>query len=267
MQGLKTGSFLRHNTYRIERVLGQGGFGITYLAYDLNLERYVAIKEFFPKDFCDRDTETSHVTLGTKNTEEFVNRLKAKFLKEARNIAKLNHPGIIRIHAAFEENNTAYYVMDYIEGHNLSEMVKKSGPIPETKAIEYIQKVGNALEYIHGKKMNHLDIKPSNIMISKEDDTPILIDFGLSKQYDSESHQTSITPVGVSHGYSPLEQYRDGGVKEFSPQSDIYSLAATFYYILTAITPPQAAIVAEEGYKYSQESERCYQQSHVNEKS
>ncbi len=245
-QGLKPGTFLRHNTFRIERVLGQGGFGITYLAFDLNLERYVAIKEFFPKDYCDRDETTSHVTLGTQNSSDFVEKLKAKFLKEARNIAKFDHPGIIKIHAAFEENNTAYYVMDYVEGHNLSEMVKQNGPLKERKALEYIKKVGNTLEYVHSHNINHLDVKPANILIRKSDDNPILIDFGLSKQYDSKGNQTSTTPTGISHGYAPAEQYSDGGVKEFSPQTDIYSLAATFYYALSGIVPPQATELLEE---------------------
>ena len=245
-QGLKPGATLRHDTYRIERMLGQGGFGITYLATDLNLDRLVAIKEFFPKDYCDRESSTSHVTLGTKSTGEFVDRLKAKFLKEARNIAKLDHPGIIKIHAAFEENNTAYYVMDYIEGVSLSEMVKSHGPLSESKALRYIEKVGKALEYIHSKKINHLDIKPANIMVRTSDDNPILIDFGLSKQYDSSGNQTSTTPTGISHGYAPMEQYNDGGVKEFSPQTDLYSLAATLYYILSGATPPQATRLIED---------------------
>lgn len=245
-QGLKPGALLRHNTYRIERILGQGGFGITYLATDLNLDRLVAIKEFFPKDYCDRDSTTSHVTLGTQSASEFVNKLKAKFLKEARNIAKFDHPGIIKIHAAFEENNTAYYVMDYIEGESLSEMVKRHGPLPESKAIEYITKAGNALEYVHSQNINHLDIKPANIMIRRSDDNPILIDFGLSKQYDSSGNQTSATPVGRSHGFAPMEQYNDGGVKEFSPQTDLYSLAATLYYILSGVTPPQATKLIED---------------------
>lgn len=216
MQGLKPGAMLRHETYRIERVLGQGGFGITYLATDLSLDRMVAIKEFFPKDYCDREFLTSHVTLGSQSTSEFVNKLKAKFLKEARNIAKFDHPGIIKIHAAFEENNTAYYVMDYIEGESLSDMVKRQGPLSESKALGYIKKVGKALEYVHTHKINHLDIKPANIMVRRSDDNPILIDFGLSKQYDSSGNQTSTTPTGISHGYAPMEQYNDGGVKEFN---------------------------------------------------
>lgn len=245
IQGLKQGALLHHDIYRIERMLGQGGFGITYLATDLNLDKLVAIKEFFPKDYCDRESSTSHVTLGTQSASEFVNKLKAKFLKEARNIAKFDHPGIIKIHAAFEENNTAYYVMDYIEGESLSQMVKRQGPLSEAKALEYIKKVGKALEYVHSKKINHLDIKPANIMVRRSDDNPILIDFGLSKQYDSEGNQTSTTPTGISHGYAPMEQYNDGGVREFSPQTDLYSLAATLYYILSGITPPQALTLIE----------------------
>lgn len=240
MQTLSTGSLLQHDTYRIEKVLGQGGFGITYLATDLNLQRKVAIKEFFPKDFCERDETTSHVTLGTRNTAEFVNRLKAKFLKEARNIAKFDHPNIIRIYAAFEENNTAYYVMEYIEGESLSLMVKRSGPLPEKRALDYIEKVGEALEYVHARNINHLDVKPANIMVRKSDDTPVLIDFGLSKQYDSEGNQTSTMPPGFSHGFAPMEQYNEGGVRGFSPQTDLYSLAATLYYILSGVVPIQA---------------------------
>lgn len=249
-QGLKNGVFLRHNTYRIERVLGQGGFGITYLATDLTLDRLVAIKEFFPKDYCDRSSDTSHITLGTSSSAEFVSRLKAKFLKEARNIAKFDHPGIIRIHTAFEENNTAYYVMDYIVGESLSDKVKRQGALSTDDAIRYIKEVAKALEYVHDKRINHLDIKPANIMVHESDDSPILIDFGLSKQYDTEGNQTSTTPTGISHGYAPLEQYNDGGVKEFSPQTDIYSLAATLYFLLTGETPPHATKLIDENIKF-----------------
>lgn len=240
MQTLSSGALLNNGIFRIERVLGQGGFGITYLATDLNLQRYVAIKEFFPKDYCDRDETTSHVTLGNKNTSEFVNRLKSKFLKEARNIAKFDHPNIIRIYAAFEEHNTAYYVMEYIEGESLSSLIKQNGPLRESQALDYIGKVGSALQYVHTRKINHLDVKPANIMLRRNDNSPILIDFGLSKQYDSEGNQTSTMPPGFSHGFAPIEQYNEGGVKDFTPQTDIYSLAATLYYILSGIVPIQA---------------------------
>ena len=239
--GLKKGSLLDHGKYRIERILGNGGFGITYLATDLGLDKLRAIKEFFPKDYCDRNESTSHITLGTSNNTDFVEKLKKKFIKEARNIANLDqHQGIITIHAVFEENNTAYYVMDYIEGENLSQKVKRDGPLPEDKAIEYITEVGHALEYVHKKHINHLDVKPANIMIRRQDDSPILIDFGLSKQYDSDGSETTTTPTGTSKGYAPKEQYIEGGVKEFSPQTDVYALAATLYYLITGKVPPHA---------------------------
>ena len=243
---LRINATLRGGTYRIDRVLGQGGFGITYLATDLSLDKPVAIKEFFPKDFCDRDATTSHVTLGTTNTSELVSKLKAKFLKEAKNIAKFNHPNIIKIFAAFEENNTAYYVMEYIEGVSLSEMVKREGCLAADVALNYISQIGSALDYVHSFRINHLDVKPANIMVRKSDNCPILIDFGLSKQYDSIGHQTSTTPVGISHGFAPGEQYRAGGVREFSPTTDEYSLAATLYFILSGVVPPEATKLIEE---------------------
>lgn len=242
---LKEGANLQGGKYRIVRVLGQGGFGITYLAENALLEKRVAIKEFFPKDFCGRDA-TSHLTLGTQNNAETVARLKERFVKEAKNIAKLDHPGIVRIHDIFEENNTAYYVMDYIEGESLADIVKRSGPLPETKAVEYITKVGEALEYIHSRQMTHFDVKPANIMVRRSDDQPILIDFGLSKQYDTHGEATSTLMQAVSHGYSPIEFYNLGSVTTFSPQTDVYSLGATLYYLLTGIVPPNASDLVED---------------------
>ena len=120
MQQLKTGSSLQGGKYKIEKVLGQGGFGITYLATQELLERKVCIKEFFFKEYCERDEATSHVSLGTQSNHELVERFMTKFLKEARTISQLEHPHIIRIHDIFKENNTAYYVMEYIEGESVS---------------------------------------------------------------------------------------------------------------------------------------------------
>ncbi|MDE6560464.1 MAG: protein kinase [Muribaculaceae bacterium] len=243
---LKEGSELQNGKYRIIRVIGQGGFGITYLAENTFLDRQIAIKEFFPKDFCGRDN-TSHLILGTQNNAETVEKLKARFLKEAKNIAKLDHPGIIKIHDIFEENNTAYYVMDYIEGENLNELVKRQGSLSESKAVEYIRKVGDALDYIHSRNMTHFDVKPANIMVRRSDDQPILIDFGLSKQYDAHGDATSTLMQGVSHGYSPIELYNPGSLSSFSPQTDVYSLGATLYYLLTGIVPPSASEILENG--------------------
>ena len=243
---LKENTTLQSGKYRIIRVLGQGGFGITYLAENVFFNKIVAIKEFFPKSFCGRDN-TSHLTLGTANNAETVEKLLNRFMKEARNIAKLDHPGIVKIQDIFKENNTAYYVMDYIEGENLNEIVKRNGSLSEEKAVEYIKKVGEALSYIHSKNMTHFDVKPANIMIRRSDDMPILIDFGLSKQYDGSGDATSTMLNAISQGYSPIELYNPGTLNSFSPQTDVYSLAATLLFLLTGKTPHSASDIATDG--------------------
>ena len=244
---LQQGSTLQGGRYKIERVLGQGGFGITYLAVQSGLERKVAIKEFFMKDLCNRDGSTSHVTLGTEGSRETVARFREKFLKEARNIARLNHPHIVRIYDIFEENGTAYYVMEYAEGGSLADLLKRKGCLSEPDATRYILQVAEALAYIHAENMNHLDVKPANILLNDRNEA-VLIDFGLSKQYDAlTGGQTSTTPVGISEGYAPMEQYKQGGVSEFSPETDIYALGATFFKLLTGKTPPSSLDVNEDG--------------------
>ena len=246
MQHLTTGSSLQGGKYRIERVLGQGGFGITYLATQMALGRKVAIKEFFMKEYCERDGSTSHVSLGTSGSRETVERFRTKFIKEAQTIAGLNHPHIIRIHDIFEENGTAYYVMEYWNNGSLADYIKDRGKLSEAEALHYVRQVADALGYIHERKMNHLDVKPGNILLDANKNA-VLIDFGLSKRYDAEGNQTSTTPVGISHGYAPLEQYKKGGVGIFSPATDIYSLGATLYKLVTGQTPPEANDVMDEG--------------------
>lgn len=246
MQQLKSGSSLQGGKYKIEKVLGQGGFGITYLATQDLLDRKVCIKEFFFKEYCERDESTSRVSLGTQSNHETVERFMNKFLKEARTISQLDHPNIIHIYDIFRENNTAYYVMEYIDGESLADKVTLHGAMPESDAIDYIRQVASALEFIHQRGINHLDVKPANIMVRRADNRAILIDFGLSKQYDEQGGQTSTTPVGISQGYAPMEQYNAGGVSTFSPQTDIYSLGATLYKLITGNTPPQAIEVFNE---------------------
>lgn len=247
MLSLFIGSTLQNGKYEIVKVLGQGGFGITYLAVHTLLDKKVAIKEFFPKDFCDRDSDTSHITLGTSSSAELVSKLRVKFVKEAKNIAKLNHPNIVPIQDIFEENNTAYYLMDYIEGESLGDIIKRNGALTEERAIYYIRQIALAIDYMHSKSMNHLDIKPGNIMIRKSDDMPILIDFGTSKQYDEDGGQTSTMAPGFTHGYAPIEQYKPGGVSTFTPQTDIYALGATLYALLTGKKPPHYSEILEDG--------------------
>ena len=245
---LQPGTFLQGGRYRIIDVLGQGGFGITYLAEQVMAERKVCIKEFFPKEYYNRDANLRSISLGTQGSAEIMERYKAKFVKEAKTIAHLDHPNIIHILDVFEENNTCYYVMEYIEGESLSSIVKGSGALSEDVAVGYIKQVASALEHIHEQQIMHLDVKPGNIMVRSKDNRAILIDFGLSKHYDATSGEaTSTTPVGVSHGFAPMEQYKQGGVNHFSPETDIYSLGATLYYLVTGSVPPLAADIADDG--------------------
>uniref|UniRef100_UPI004056BB06 protein kinase domain-containing protein n=1 Tax=Alistipes sp. TaxID=1872444 RepID=UPI004056BB06 len=245
---LKPGTFLQGDKYRIIRMLGSGGFGITYLAEHVMAKHKVCIKEFFPKEYYNRDEDSCSAKLGSEGSAEMMNIYKAKFIKEAQIIASLNHPNIIHIHDVFTENNTAYYVMEYIAGESLKDVVKLRGALPEAEAVKYIRAVSKAVEYIHERRIMHLDIKPANVMLRAEDDCPILIDFGISKHYDENSGEaTSKTPVGKSRGFTPMEQYKEGGVNTFSPETDIYSLGATLYYLVTGTIPPQASDVLEDG--------------------
>ena len=245
---LKPGQLLWHSQYRIERVLGHGGFGITYLATDLSLGRVVAVKEFFISSLCVHNENGTVVTTGV-DAKDVVTRYKDKFLKEARNIAKFNHPNIVNIISAFEDNNTAYYVMDFLDKGSLSDMVKATGPVSVNSAIAMLEPIAGALDVIHSMKMNHLDIKPGNIMLNNVG-TPVLIDFGLSKQYDYTGKETSTTPTGISHGYAPLEQYYQDGVRAFSPSLDTYALVATMYYLITGKVPPAATTLVENNIKF-----------------
>ena len=243
---LKPGTELQGGRYRIVQVLGQGGFGITYLANQPGLNRKVAIKEFFMKEYCDRDDSTSRVTLGTTaGNRELVAKFRGKFIREAQMIAGLDHPNVVKIFDVFEENGTAYFAMEYIAGGSLKELVAEEGRLSEGRALKYIREAGEALHYAHAKKVLHFDVKPSNIML-RDSGTAVLIDFGVSKHYDEGGHVTSSTPVGISKGYAPMEQYRQEDISTFTPATDIYALGATLYTLLTGEVPPDAAALYEE---------------------
>lgn len=241
---LQQGTLLQGGKFRIDRVLGQGGFGITYLGMQVGLNRRVAIKEFFMKEHCNRDESTSHVSVGSVGSRDMVERFKQKFLKEAQTIASFDHQHIVRIHDIFEENGTAYYVMECLEGGSMSDLLLHNKFNDET-ALKFIRQIASALDYIHHQNILHLDIKPSNILLRRNGDA-VLIDFGISKRYDESGSQTSSTPAGISQGYAPIEQYNQG-LQQFSPATDIYSLGATLYKMLTGATPPDASVVYEDG--------------------
>lgn len=150
---LKENTLLKNGDYRIIRPLGQGGFGITYLAEQVGLGRRVVIKEFFMRDYCDRDSSSTRITMGTSGARDTVASFLRKFLKEARNIASLRHANIIAIHDVFEENDTAYYVMEYHSGGSLGSLVS-NGALSEERALRYIRQVASAVRYIHLKHIN-----------------------------------------------------------------------------------------------------------------
>lgn len=235
---LAPGTTLQNGRYRIINLLGSGGFGCTYIAEALNGFRF-AIKEFFPKTLCNRNPETSLISVGTLSQKPLVDKLRKKFINEALLLSKLKNDGLATVYDIFEENGTAYYVMELIEGSTVAELIARHGAISEELTLSYIRAICHTLDYVHSKNRLHLDIKPANIMV-RRDGHAMLIDFGTSKQYDSENGENTSTLLGLTPGYAPIEQ-SDNDVTKFLPATDIYALGATIYTMLTGQTPPSAA--------------------------
>ena len=236
---LLPGTLLCGGRYRIVRFLSSGGFGKTYEAEHVLLHKRIAVKEFFPRDMCNRDKVTSHVTVGTESKRKLVEKLHEKFVQEAQAVAQFSHPGIVKVSDVFEENGTAYYVMDYIEGGSLRDKVKSLGHLSEADAVRYIHQVCDALAYVHSLNRLHLDIKPGNIMVGP-DGHAILIDFGSSKQYDEVSGENTSTLLGYTAGYAPPEQTAQV-IRTFYPATDIYAVGATLYNLLTGKVPVESS--------------------------
>ena len=238
-QQLIIGTLLHGGTYKIEEVLGQGSFGITYLAEHTNLGKKVAIKEFFMKELNSRDEDGSITGVSDSSLSQ---NYCQKFKKEAINLSRLDHPNIVRVTDSFSENGTFYYVMDFIEGQNLNDYIK-SHYIDEAEAVSIIKSVADALIYMHEEKdMLHLDLKPGNVMRRNSDGHVFLIDFGLSKHYSTDGQPETSTTIGLgTAGYAPIEQGNKAKNGEFRPTIDVYALGATFYKLLTRETPPPAS--------------------------
>ena len=242
---LPAGASLQGGKYRITSVLGQGGFGITYLAVQTGLAMKVAIKEFFLKGSCQRDSTTSRVNVPVSDNAELVSKCLKKFKSEARKIASLNNDHIVTIIDIFDENGTSYYVMKYLGGGSLADRIK-GGPLQEIEALDIVKEVSDALKAVHSTGLLHLDIKPANILFD-EHDRAVLIDFGVSKYFDSPQDTTSTsTLVGFSRGFAPLEQI-NAAASALTPATDIYALGATFYNLIVGATPPDASIVMDTG--------------------
>ena len=234
---LKVGTIL-HGTYRIDSYLSSGGFGNTYVATNIEFEERVAIKEFFMKGVTQRDDNQTTVSVSnTENRNSFLEQ-KEKFKKEARRIRQLRNEHIVSVHDLFEENGTAYYVMDYVDGESLSERLRHTGkPLSEEEVREILPQILDALKAVHDAGIWHLDLKPANILMDKAGNVK-LIDFGASKQLNAQKGgATTSTAISYTNGYAPREQMEQNYDK-FGPWTDIYALGATLYNLLTNKRPP-----------------------------
>lgn len=257
VNALPKGMFLRGRTYEyeIKEALGQGSFGITYLAETtvqlhgelgvINTKMNVAVKEFFMREINGRDD--SAVTSGSKGG--LYDKYKQKFIKEAQNLSRLKNPRIVQVLESFEANNTVYYAMEFVEGGNLDDYIARKGSLSEEEAIGLSRQIAEAVAFMHSQHMLHLDLKPSNVML--RGGRVVLIDFGLSKQFDENGNPESSTTIGGgTPGYAPLEQAGYHGDLEngFPVTMDVYALGGTMYKMLTGHRPPEASEILNEGF-------------------
>ena len=234
---LPLGTSLKNGEYKIGKVLGKpGGFGITYLGWNVQLETLVAIKEYLPLQIAGRGAGTTTVSVhAEENSEVFEYGLKS-FLEEARTLAQLRHESVVRVQNFFRENGTAYMVMEYLEGQSLEEYLAQIGRVTAPDAVALFLPVLDGLAYMHQKNILHRDIKPANIYLTEEGKA-ILLDFGAARQAVQEKSQ-SMTAI-VTPGYAPWEQYHRKGKQ--GPWTDVYACAATLYRMVTGQNPPEGA--------------------------
>jgi serine/threonine protein kinase len=217
--------------YRVEKVLGVGGFGVTYLALDSNLNLKVALKEYLPDDIATRGPDNS---IGPRSPEavDTFGWGKRRFLDESRTVASFRHPNIVRVMRFFEANGSAYMVMEFVEGAALTDWMKRHRPLAEAQAAALVGPLLDGLDVVHKAGFLHRDIKPGNIYV-REDGSPVLLDFGSARQKSSD-----LTTI-VSPGFAPFEQYHEKGNQ--GPWSDLYALGGVLYWMVTGHRPHEAA--------------------------
>ena len=219
--------------YVIGKALGAGGFGITYIAYDLKMESKTAVKEYYMTGAVSR-TRSLTVLPTDERAEENFTKGKARFWEEAKVLAQfISEPGIVHVKDFFEENGTAYIAMEYIDGENLSHYLKREGPQSFEKIMEMLEPVMRALDKVHRKGLVHRDISPSNLMLEK-DGSVKLLDFGAARDQSLQGENS--LSVMLKPGYAPVEQYRSHGKQ--GPWTDVYAMCATIYRMLTGKVPP-----------------------------
>ncbi|HVF84616.1 MAG TPA: serine/threonine-protein kinase, partial [Abditibacteriaceae bacterium] len=234
---LPAGTTLQNGVFRIDAVLGQGGFGITYRGFDLQLQRPVAVKEFFP--FGCRRFPAFNVQPSQSLSLSSYGTFKSRFVEEARVLARFKHPAIVDVYSVWEENNAAYMVMELLEGQTLEQVLHaRNKPLEESEVLGLAQRIGEALSEVHRRGLLHRDIKPANI-VQCDDGRVMLIDFGTAREYSKDAPTMQGHSVVVTPGYAPLEQYAERATR--GAYTDVYSLAATLYHLLTGEMPPAAS--------------------------
>jgi len=225
----------RLQEYQIDRVLGQGGFGITYLATDVNLDKQIVIKEFFPKEFSSRESNVYSIVSHKGDENELYRYLMKKFLSEAKILASFSHPNIITVTRFFEENSTAYFIMDYVKGESLKSYIERNGSLSQDNIEKIIIPILEGLKAVHKKNFLHRDIAPDNIYLTI-DGRPILIDFGSAK--DTIGDESKSLATIVKAGYSAPEQYISSSIHTKS--TDIYAIGGVIASMISGDTPPEA---------------------------
>lgn len=248
---LPEGTILKRR-YSIDAHLASGGFGNTYVAIDNETNERVAIKEFYIQEICVRHEPDGDVTTGTTGNRDIFDAQHKKFHTEAKRIRTLDNEHIVRVRDLFSENGTSYYVMDYIKGYNLYNLMKELGrPLEEKEVMHMVEQLLDALEYIHGKGIFHLDLKPANAIVQEGSGIVKLIDFGSSKMMENGRPKVTNTGLNYTKGYAPLEQIEQN-IEKVGPWTDLYALGGIMYNLLTRQQPPLPSDIAENGKKVLQ---------------
>ncbi len=242
---LSVNATLQMGKYRVEKCLASGGFGNTYVVINTKFDERMAMKEFFMRGISERHDHNTVSVSNSANQQSFDSQ-RDKFNKEARRLRKLHNEHIVQVHDLFDENDTSYYVMDYVDGESFSQRLKRTKqPLSEAEALSVLNQVLDALDTVHAQGIWHLDLKPGNVMVDSQGVVKV-IDFGASKQLTAgEGYTTTTTAMCYTPGYAPPEQI-DQKMELIGPWTDLYALGGTLYTLLSCKQPPTVSELQDD---------------------